>query len=99
MWEWAAQCLLAVIGISGGVAVAAGLFSPFRRKSQAQAHPGSVTSGQQLRHWQVMRPSMVFAKPAYSANPAGLQGCSPRFFRVRACWTRHSSTRYSKVSP
>ncbi len=27
MWEWAAQCLLAVIGISGGVAVAAGLFS------------------------------------------------------------------------
>ena len=43
--------------------------------------------------------SMVFAKPAYSANPAGLQGCSPRFFRVRACWTRHSSTRYSKVSP
>ncbi len=27
MWEWPAQCLLAVIGISGGVAVAAGLFS------------------------------------------------------------------------
>lgn len=27
MWEWASQCLLAVIGISGGVAVAAGLFS------------------------------------------------------------------------
>lgn len=27
MWEWAAQCLLAVIGISEGVAVAAGLFS------------------------------------------------------------------------
>ena len=27
MWEWAAQLLLALIGISGGVAVAAGLFS------------------------------------------------------------------------
>lgn len=27
MWEWTAQILLAVIGLSGGMAVAAGLFS------------------------------------------------------------------------
>ena len=27
MWAWAAQCLLALIGLSAGVAVAAGLFS------------------------------------------------------------------------
>lgn len=43
-------------------------------KHQEQQHPGSVTSGKQLRHVQVIRESMVWANPAYSISPTDLHG-------------------------
>lgn len=43
-------------------------------KHQEQQHPGSVTSGKQLRHVQVIRESMVWANPVYSISPTDLHG-------------------------
>ena len=67
-----------------------GYVSELRLNRQLQQHVASVTSGKQLIHSQVIRLSMVRAKPAYSISPTGLQGWNGIPLRSRARCTRHS---------
>ena len=73
-----------------------GYVSELRLNRQLQQHVASVTSGKQLMHSQVIRSSMVRAKPAYSISPTGLQGWNgiPLRSRARPMFFRRLPTEY-----